>query len=305
MAISISEITGIDVRNGRFELRVYAEFHWCDPRQAFDSAESGTQSKVYVGSEALRHQEATWSPDLAMMNEVAALEIRKREVTVHEDGRIRLRGFFSAQLAAYFDLRRFPFDSQTLPIQVGSLTWNDETVKLKVVPDGVGLDQDFELAEWRVGKVTSAVRSEKRGASDVRFDLLEINTTIHRRVGYYLWRAALPLFLIVALGWTVFWMPDGLGTRIRLSATVMLTIVAYQFALAADLPKIAYVSLFSAFMTLSFLIVALCVAVNILVFYRQSLGDELVVERSDRLCRWLIPAIYFLMVTIVVLAYLL
>jgi hypothetical protein len=217
---------------------------------------------------------------------------------------VHLRGFFSGHLASRFDLKRFPFDTQTLLIQVGSLTWNEDVVQLRAIPGGIGVQQDFELAEWSVGDVTGEVVSQKRGANDARFAQLEIRTTIERRVGYYLWKAILPLFLIVALGWTVFWMPDGVAARIRLLATVMLTIVAYQFALASDLPKVADVNLFSAFMTLSFLVVALCVAINVFVFHREARGDETVVERSDRLCRWLVPMIYLSSVALVVFVYL-
>jgi hypothetical protein len=302
--LSIAELTGIDVRNGRFQFQAYANFGWCDPRQAFDPVENGSPIRVYVGSDAQKMQEKIWGTDLSMVNEVSGIQARKRELTIRDDGRVSLRGYFSAHLAAQFDLTKFPFDSQTLPIQVESLTWSEDVVRLRNAPDSVDVQQDFELAEWAVGDVSGTVSSVSRGSSATSFARLDINTTIHRRVGYYLWKAALPLALIVALGWTVFWMPDGLGTRVRLSATVMLTIVAYQFALASDLPKVAGLTLFSAFMTVSFLTIALTVIVNVSVFYRESQGDESIVRRSDQLCRWLIPALYTTSVAAVVTIYL-
>lgn len=304
VALNIVEITGIDIRNGQFHFQAYVDFAWCDPREAFDAKEEGSQVLSYAGAAALSKQEKIWNTDLSMANEVSEVQVRKRELTIRYDGRVRLRGYFSAHLSAFFDLRRFPFDFQTLPIQVESLTWNEDILRLRVDPEGIGIHQDFELAEWEVGDVTGAVISVERGTSGVRFSRLEIATTIHRQVGYYLWKAILPLFLIVGLGWTVFWIPDGLATRIRLSATVMLTIVAYQFALSADLPKIAAVNLFSAYMILSFLIIAFTVAVNVFVFVREEKGDETIVKRSDRLCRWMIPSLYLSSVALVVFIYL-
>ena len=303
VSLSVVEITDIDVLNGRFQFQAYVNFSWCDTRLAFDS-ENSPRERVYVGSEALKQLEKTWSTDLSMVNEVEGMRVRKRELSIRDDGRVRVRGHFSAHLAAPFDLNRFPFDSQILPIQVASLTWNENIVSLRIAPGGIGVDQDFELAEWEVGEVSGAIKSVTRGSSDVRFAQIEVITTIHRRVGYYLWRAALPLFLIVGLGWTVFWMPDGLSSRIRLSATVMLTIVAYQFALASDLPKVADVNLFSAFMTLSFLVIAATVAINVFVFHREALGNETIVNRSDHLCRWMVPIVYAVAVTVVGWAYL-
>lgn len=297
LAFNVTEITGIDVRNGRFQFQAYTEFYWCDPREAFDSALPG-ETQMFVGSQALKRQEGMWNPDLSFVNEVSGIEVRRRDYSIRHDGRIRLRGYFSANLASGFDLRRFPFDSQSLSVQVRSLTWPDDVVQLRIIPGAVGVDQDFELAEWAVAGVTAEVQTDSLGASDAHFDLIEIRTTIDRRVGYYLWKAALPLMLIVALSFTVFWIPDGLATRIRLSATVMLTIVAYQFALASDLPKIAYMTAFSAFMTLSFLIVVLSVTVNTIAFYRQKAGDESIVERSDLVCRWFIPTVYITMIAL-------
>jgi hypothetical protein len=303
VSLSVVEITDIDVLNGRFQFQAYTDFSWCDTRLATEF-DNGPLERVYVGSEALKQQEKIWSADLSMVNEVEGMRVRKRELSIRDDGRVRVRGYFSAHLAAPFDLNRFPFDSQILPIQVGSLTWNENIVSLRMIPGGIGVDQDFELAEWEVGKVSGAIKSVTRGSSDVRFAQLEVTTTIHRRVGYYLWRAALPLFLIVGLGWTVFWMPDGLSSRIRLSATVMLTIVAYQFALVSDLPKVADINLFSAFMTLSCVVICSTVGHNVFVFNRGGLGSETIVNRSDHLCRWLVPVVYVVSVAVVGWAYL-
>jgi len=303
-ALRIIELTDIDVRKGQFQFQGYADFAWCDPRLAFDPAEVGSEIQFFSGPAVLEKQAEFWNPDLALANEISGIQVRKREVTIRSDGRVRFRGLFSAHLAANFDLRRFPFDSQVLPIQVESFTWNEDALVFRPDPDGIGVRQDFELPEWKVGAVTSwAGRSpaSRRGQQFARF---EVDVEIERRVGYYLWKAMLPLFLIVALSWTVFWIPEGIAGRIRLSATVILTIVAYQFAMAADLPKVAYVTFLSAITTVSFLVVALTVVVNLVVFHRQTLGDETAVERSDRLNRWLVPAVYAIVVAGVGFAYL-
>ncbi|MBW2713085.1 MAG: hypothetical protein JRC77_04975, partial [Deltaproteobacteria bacterium] len=255
------------------------------------------------GSAVLKKQEEIWGIGISMVNEITDVQVKKRELTIRSDGRIRWRGFFSAHLAAHLDLRQFPFDFQILPIQVESLTWDEEILTFRIVPDEVGVRQDFELAEWEVGNSTREVKSVTRETGE-QFSRLEITTTVHRRVGYYLWKMILPLILIVGLGWTVFWIPDGITACIRLSATVMLTIVAFQFALASDLPKVHYVTFFSAFMTLSFLIVALCVLINLFVFYRKDQGNETIVIRSDHLCRWLIPSIYLVSLLMIGFIYL-
>jgi hypothetical protein len=302
--LHVIEITDIDVRNGHFQFQAEVDFAWCDPRLAFDAAEHGRERLTFVGAGALEKQTEMWNPDLAFANEVSGIQVRKRELTIRSDGRVRVRGLFSAHLAASYDLRRFPFDSQVLPIQVESFTWDEDVLVLRSDADSVGIRQSFELAEWEVGGVSSRTQRRLSNRGDRYFSRFEMNVAIERRSGYYVWKALLPLTLIVALSWTVFWIPEGLAGRIRLSATVLLTIVAYQFAIAADLPKVSYINLLSAFTTFSFVTVALTVVLNIVVFQRHDRGDETAVQRSDRINRVLVPTLYLIGMLVIALAYL-
>jgi len=302
--LHVIEITDIDVRNGHFRFQAEVAFAWCDPRLAFDAAEHGSDRLTFVGAGVLEKQTEVWNPDLAFANEVSGIQVRKRELTIRSDGRVRVRGLFSAHLAASYDLRRFPFDSQVLPIQVESFTWDENVLVLQSDADSIGIRQRFELAEWQVGGVSGRTQRRLSSRGDRTFSRFEMDVAIERRSGFYLWRALLPLTLIVALSWTVFWIPEGLAGRIRLSATVILTIVAYQFAIAADLPKVSYINLLSALTTFSFVTVALTVVLNIVVFQRQDRGDATAVERSDRVNRVLAPTLYLIGMLVIALAYL-
>ena len=303
-ALRVIEVTDIDVRRGQFRFRGYVDFAWCDRRLAFEPAEAGVDARVFVGAAALEALGEMWNPDLALANEVSGIEVTKRELTIRSDGRIRVRGLFAAHLAANFDLRRFPFDSQVLPIQVESFSWNDDVLLFRVDAEGIGARRNFELAEWAIGTVKGRVERIAASRGDQHFSRFQVDVAIARRPGFYLWKAVLPLLLIVGVSWAVFWIPEGVGGRIRLSATVLLTIVAYQFAISSDLPKVAYVNLFSAFTTVSFVTVVLTILVNLAVFRRQERGDEAAVERSDRFSRWLIPVLYLAAVASVGVVYL-
>jgi hypothetical protein len=51
-------------------------------------------------------------------------------------------------------------------------------------------------------------------------------------------KVILPLILIVAMSWIVFWIdPEESGIQISVAITTMLTLIAYRFAVGADLPK--------------------------------------------------------------------
>ena len=70
-----------------------------------------------------------------------------------------------------------------------------------------------------------------------------------RESRYYVVKVLIPLVLIVAMSWiTFFFDPKEAAAGIRLGATVMLTLIAYRFAIDGSLPKVAYLTRMDMFM---------------------------------------------------------
>ena len=56
--------------------------------------------------------------------------------------------------------------------------------------------------------------------------------TASRNVQHYIWKVILPLILIVAMSWTVFWIAaTEVGPQLGVATTSMLTLIAYRFAI--------------------------------------------------------------------------
>jgi hypothetical protein len=109
----------------------------------------------------------------------------------------------------------------------------------------------------------------------------------------------LPLIIIVGLSWSIFWMTEErVAGRSRITATGVLTIVAYQFVVAEDLPRIAYLTLLDKLMILSFLLLAVTV-VQSLVIARYQDDDMPRALRIDRASRWIFPSAYLLRIVLV------
>lgn len=105
--------------------------------------------------------------------------------------------------------------------------------------------------------------------------------------------------VIVVLSWSIFWMSDEIAVnRIRLTATGVLTIVAYQFVVGRDLPRIAYLTLLDKVMIVSFMLLAVSVLPSLLVSYVQK-DDMLRAKRVDRLSRILFPATYLVLLLLI------
>ncbi len=99
---------------------------------------------------------------------------------------------------------------------------------------------------------------------------------VSRRFGFYIWKVLVPLFLLVAISWAVFWMiGDDLADRMSVSVTGILTVVAYQFIILDNLPRVSYFTLMDTVVTLSFGLMILTIVENVVVnvLYLQEQED--------------------------------
>ncbi|MBW2273345.1 MAG: hypothetical protein JRG96_08745 [Deltaproteobacteria bacterium] len=303
VGLFVVDLDNVDVPRAAFRFEGYAEFVWCDPRLAFDPAEVGTPIKRFIGPASGRIMERIWVPNPTLVNRKGSMTLSKRTIEVHPDGTVRLEGLFTAELAAEYDLRLFPFDHQTLPIEVESFTWNAETLVFRLMREKTGYDQHFKVPEWTIAGLESRVDEVGTIQGRGNFSRLTLEIGVDRESGFYITKVAFPLLLIVAMSWSVFWMVDeGFGSRTRVTTTGVLTIVAYQFAISKDLPKVAYLTFFDTMMVISFTLVASTVAENLLVSRVGERRPELAVQ-IDRASRVLFPLFYLLSIALVAVHY--
>ena len=81
------------------------------------------------------------------------------------------------------------------------------------------------------------------------------------------------------------------ASRTRMTATGVLTIVAYQFVVGDGLPRIAYLTLLDKVMILSFGLLAVTVLESLWVSRYQDEDPERA-RRIDRGARWAFPLFY-------------
>lgn len=237
----------------------------------------------------------SWSPELTLVNEVDPRETENEELTVLPSGTTEYREKFAAQLEAIYDFTRFPFDHQGLELELESFTWDARQVRLLQRGEMVGFSDEFQIPDWRTENVTAAVVTVQEPRDRTRFSEFTAHIQVSREFGFYLWKILLPLVLMVAVSWSVFWMTgEDLSNRVAVSFTGILTVVAYQFIMGDTLPKVAYVTFWDAVLTLSFVLMALTIAENVVAHAFATGACARDVAGIDRACRWLFPAAYAL-----------
>jgi hypothetical protein len=299
-ALFVTELREIDAVRDDFAFRGYVRAIWCDPRLAFDPEAAGTRQRVLVGAEAEREITRVWTPTGFPVNRVGGLDVSERILRIHHDGTVHHDLNISLRVAADFDLRRFPFDRQLLEVEIESFRWTEGSMVW--VPDegATGFSEDFEIPEWRITRVGSRVETASALRSSTPFSRFVFEIEVEREAGFYVWKVMLPLIIIVGLSWSIFWMTEErVAGRSRITATGVLTIVAYQFVVAEDLPRIAYLTLLDKVMILSFVLLAVTVVQSLIVSRYQD-DDMPQALRIDRASRWLFPGVYLMLLTLVV-----
>ena len=295
----VEDLRDIDAVSASFRLRGIVTVTWCDPRLAFDPAAAGTTEKVFFGAEAASEAAKVFTARGFVVNQVEEPRVTERIARIRSDGTVSTDLNISVQLSAQFDLRRFPFDHQRLRLEIESFLWDERHVVFVADESLTGFADDFEIAEWEITDVRADVSTVDVIRSSEPFSRLTLTIDIRRKVGFYLWKVLLPLVIIVALSWSVFWMSDErFGVRVRTSATGILTVVAYQFVAGQDLPRVGYLTLIDKVMVVSFLLLAITVLESYVVS-RFPAEDRAGAARVDRTSRWLFPLAYVVLFALV------
>jgi len=297
----VNDIRGIDPVLDEFQFRGYVQVLWCDPRLAFDPAETGQQVIVITGDRVDQNLKRMWFPSGYPVNKVGELSISERVLRIRHDGTITQSINLRLPLATHYDLRRFPFDRQTLELQVESYLWDYQ--HLQFVHDETigGFSDGISIPEWNIEAVSGHVSDTAVLRSHTPFSRYTLEIEISRKPGFYLWKVFLPLAVIVALSWSIFWMTDErFSGRSRISATGVLTVVAYQFVFAENLPRVGYLTLLDQVMIGSFGLLAVTVLESLLVDRANRQDPERAI-RIDRTARWLFPMVYVLMLATIAL----
>jgi hypothetical protein len=239
------DIDNVDTANQNFDVNLYYRLTWNDHRLTGQYLEKVRKPLADV-----------WHPRFQFVNQQRLWSTFDETVDVYPDGKVvyqqRNWGSFSQPL----DLKDFPFDTQKFNIIVSATGYdNDEVVFYSPEGSESGIASRFSVADWNITDWhLGAMPLPTRKDSDHTGYGMTI--TASRESGYFVIQMIVPLIFIVLMSWAVFWIdPQQFGTQTSVSATAMLTLIAFRFTAGVTLPRFDYLTRMDYFILASTILV--------------------------------------------------
>jgi len=247
-------------------------------------------------------------PQTEVVNELARKSI-EFDTTELRDGQCARTRHVRSTLRTPFNLRTFPFDEQSLMMELSDAEFPTRQVHYEQQAIA-GLDDAAlrQVAAWKVMPGVHYQRSSRafqweQGAPD--YDYATFSVAVRRHVSFHLGKYFLPLLLIVIVSFTVFWIdPSDLASEVQVAVTCLLAAVALQLSEGSTLPEVSYLTIADRAFATSYVAIALAILQVVYTNYLARSGKQDRALKLDRLCRVAFPAgLVFVLALVVARAY--
>ena len=278
IGVTVADVMGVSDEEQRIELDLLLRLDWEDPRLA-------DLAGCKISADRL------WFPPVQIGNSaqlVQRLAMFRDRAEVGEGGHVHYLQRLTGWVSTYHNLARFPFDSQQFRVQFLAPDLGPEDIVL--MPGGSGLSKRLNIEGWKVHGVALDAEAREVAALGVTRSILTLTIAAERVPTYYLWRVLMPLGLVVAMSWVVFWVPpERFEFKMGLGATAMLTSIAFSLSVAGKLPTLGYLTVMDRMMIWSVLLVFLTMFETLVTGLMAQNDRAGRAHRIDRAARLVFP----------------
>ena len=294
IGIYLHHVPTIDLKTNTYLADFYLWFHWTgdiDPTKTFEFTNAVETWDL--------HKRAVYNDDAGNPKNEDIADGSKYQC-FHIQGR-----FLNP-----FRLQNYPFDEQDILIRVEDAEYQADKMVYRVDKGGAKHHPGVEIPGWELAGSTGTVKLETYASNfgDPRVDpkgdvYTQFLYTLHvvRPVKGYLIKTLLPIAIVIAIAFVVFFIPLGyFDGRLGLAITNLISAVALQLSTSSDLPSVGYLVLLDKIYNLAYLVIFGSLFESVLV---TRIHDSGKVERARRIDRW--SAGLLLVVIVVGLAFIL
>ena len=206
----------------------------------------------------------------------------------------------SALIKSNFDYGAFPFDSQTVSLDFVSEDRSYDLVHAKKGSEFLKRSfENIEFDDWRKQSYSYSSFFYK-GNFDQNFLGLKISFSLERNFGYYLSKVFLPILIILLVAFSVLWIsPLQLESRLTVSVTCFLALIAFTYVADSDVPKLSYLTIMDNVILMSYFFAALPTFQSIFL-YSFYQADKESAMRINTVFKRFVPILYVVSIILII-----
>ena len=272
------DVTNIDDVSQTIAVDFLLSQSWVDPRL---TAFEGCQFEL----------SEVWVPQVDVINAGRLFKRLRERIEVLASGRVRHMQRISGSLVFAYYAQRFPFDRHKIGLLLLSVEYGERDVVFDIDEELTGkAERVFNVPNWEIAGLEARVGTMHLDVYDRDHSAFNIIISANRLPYYYIWKVIMPLFVIIMMSWSVFWIdPAHFGSQVAMSSASMLTLIAFQITMSNMLPPLNYFTDLDRFAAASTLLVFLALVQSIMTSYLVHNDRRETALRTDGVCRWLFP----------------
>lgn len=285
---------------GAYEVDFYVDTFWDEPALGdTDLAEAAADQ--------------FFDPVLEVVNAGQIKLLNQRYDRSIEPGtNLRLRQRFTAIFAPNLDLRRFPFDQQTVSLQIESAEYDSESLLfdfiglvepiaqseipyVQSVPRGRYIDGSAVDVEWKVQTINVIQKIRVLPYDNSAWSQFRVDLVVKRVAAGYLWRIwALLAALWLLIGSVLLINSDELPIRLWLLFLLFGIAVAFQAIMTRVLPPLNAFTLFDLYLLICYIAIVIMVLLSLITKFLHWRGRRRWAQWINRISVILYPTVFAL-----------
>ncbi|GFG32262.1 hypothetical protein Cfor_03485, partial [Coptotermes formosanus] len=206
---------------------------WEDEKLKWNESEYGGLGQLHVAGHEL------WQPDIVLFNSATGNLLDHYGNTyciAHSNGDVLWVPPSQFQVFCKLDMRKWPFDTQSCSLSLGSWTYDGDQIDILLDNDGSELALLETNSEWEIVAVQSNREVMTYACCEEPYIMITYNVTLKRQSPTYSATVITPATIIVLLTLATFWLPPTAGEKILLNVCTTAIICIFLLYFSQKLP---------------------------------------------------------------------
>jgi hypothetical protein len=306
----VEEITNIDGKSLSYDAFYTLWYYWKDPRvievlkklKEYEDTDEPAYLCDYEAKTVWGEERRLFDPVMEMYNQKNLPKFSERAdwVEILSNGTIQARLRFNGNFkSGNLDFRKFPFDKKTFSFELYP-EFPNSIVELVLDPKMSEYEKNLYKAEgedgliipdWEVKEVKAKVISYKE--DKYNYSGVVVDVDAKRQVPYYIFKIMLPIFFLLVITWSVFWIYGSeIEAKVNISVVTLLALIAYNFIFDKDLPKLPYLTFLDAYILISYFFAGMATILCVYSYLRYRKYKNKI-NKVDHYAKYIGPLLYF------------